>query len=153
MAAPNEIATDILLKELSESYASTRHIEQQRATMSNFLMIIAAALFAYIADQKFSLETIPISVFVAVLGLFGVFMSIKYGQRFHRHYAKVAFLRERLAEISPESRVLEIEKLARDRNKARYPFFGQRISVVHLWIMIHSVIFFIGIGSIILAFQ
>lgn len=60
----NDSAIDILLKMFEESYALARQAEDQRATMSNYLITVSAVLFAFVTQQGFTPNVIPISILI-----------------------------------------------------------------------------------------
>lgn len=144
-------AIEVLLKSFGESFSEARQVENQRTSMSNFLIIITAAIFAFVSSQGFSYNTIPISILMILLGVFGFFMSAKYAQRFHRNYTTVRLIRKRINELCPESQILEIETKSSGENELRYPFLKKRIPILYLWLGLHLVICFMGVLSVIIA--
>jgi hypothetical protein len=144
-------AIEVLLKAFEESHTLARQAEDQRATMSNFLITIAAVLFAFITQQGFTRAVIPLSLFIVFLGLFGLFMSAKYTQHYHRHYARIRLLRKRISELCPEAQIQEIEKESSDENLRRHPLLKQRMPIVYVWLTLHATICLIGVLSTILA--
>ena len=146
----DDTTIEVLLKAFEESHNLARQAEDQRATMSNFLITIAAVMFAFIAQQGFARSVIPVSLFMLFLGLFGLFMSAKYGQHYHRHYARIRLIRKRIAELCPETHIQEIENESSDENRRRHPFLKKR-PILYVWLMLHSAICLLGIFSTILA--
>jgi len=53
---------ELLIRYYEEQYRQIRHVESQRATLTNYLIIIAAALLALIGGLNFSLATLPMSI-------------------------------------------------------------------------------------------
>ncbi len=147
----NDIAIEVLLKALEESYALARQAEDQRATMSNFLISIAAVMFAFIAQQGFSRNVVPVSLLMIFLGLFGLLMSAKYNQHYHRNYVRIRLIRKRIAELCPETRIEKIEQESSEQNRRRHPFLKQRIGTLSIWLVLHSAICLLGILSTIFA--
>jgi hypothetical protein len=70
-----QLTVGVLLKMYETRYMLAKQAEDQRATMSNFLITIAAVMFAFISQQGFSKKTILISLLKIFLGFFGLFMS------------------------------------------------------------------------------
>lgn len=141
---------EVLIRLMESHVAMARHAEDQRATMTNFLFTISGILIAFIVQQRFSPATLIISILIIVLGLFGVFASVKYAQHFHLHYAAGKFFEQRLHLLVPEAGILEGKAQSREQNSKRYPFMRKRISVVAFWLFLHSSICVIGIASVIL---
>jgi hypothetical protein len=144
------IAIEVLLKMYETKYILAKQAEDQRATMSNFLITIAAAIFAFISQQGFSHKTIFMSLLTIVLGLFGLFMSAKYSQHYLKNYAGSTLIRNRIAQLCPEAQLLEIEQESIDKNLRRSPFLA-KFPTLHLWIALHSAICLIGALTVLLA--
>ena len=147
----DDVAIDVLLKMFEESYALARQAEDQRATMSNYLITVSAVLFAFITQQGFTPNVIPISLLIVFLGIFGLFMSAKYAQHYNRHYSRSKLIRNRLSELCPGTQLQEIEKEASNKNRQRYPFMAQRMPILYIWLALHAAICLIGILSTVLA--
>ncbi|NJL55428.1 hypothetical protein HC928_09745 [bacterium] len=144
------LAVEVLLKMYETKYVLAKQAEDQRATMSNFLITIAAVMFAFISQQGFSRKIIPVSLLTILLGLFGLFMSTKYSQHYLKNYAGSTLIRNRIAQLCPEAQLLEIEKESIDKNLRRNPFLA-KVPTLHLWIALHSAICLIGALCILLA--
>jgi hypothetical protein len=127
-----------------------RQAEDQRVSMTNFLVTIAAAILAFIVQRGFGAETLLLSLFVSLLGLFGLLSSVKFTQHYHRHYTEAKFIRQRLNELCPEGMIENISYRAAESNQKHYPTLGRKIRIVILWTFLHGSIFVIGIGCMIL---
>ncbi|MGV0029413.1 hypothetical protein [Phormidesmis priestleyi] len=62
------IAMEVLLKMYEIKYMLANQAEDQRAAMSNFLITITAATFAFISQQGSSHKTILMSLLTIFLG-------------------------------------------------------------------------------------
>lgn len=140
----------VLLKMYETKYMLAKQAEDQRATMSNFLITIAAVMFAFISQQSFARKTIPISLLTILLGLFGLFMSAKYSQHYLKNYAGAALIRTRISHLCPEAQLLEIESKASDGNRSRSPFLS-KVPTLYLWAALHSTICLVGGLCVLLA--
>lgn len=145
-----KLAIEILVKMYESRYVLAKQAEDQRATMSNFIITIAAVMFAFISQQGFSKKTILISILTILLGVFGLFMSAKYSQHYIRNYGVAATVRNRIAELCPQAGLLEIEHKALDKSAGRYPFLS-KVPTLYLWVALHSSICVIGALCILLA--
>jgi len=148
---PNkQAAVGVLLKMYETRYVLAKQAEDQRATMSNFLITIAAVMFAFVSQQGFSKKTILISLLTIFLGIFGLFMSAKYSQHYSKNYGVAKLLRNRIDQLCPETQLVEIEHQALDGNKSRNPFLS-RVPTLYLWMALHSAICLVGGLCILLA--
>lgn len=145
-----QIAVEVLLKMYETRYMLAKQAEDQRATMSNFLITITAVMFAFISQQSFSPKTILISLLTILLGLFGLFMSAKYSQHYLKNFAGAKLIRNRISYLCPEAQLLEIDDKVSDGNKSRSPFLS-KVPTLYLWTALHSAICLIGVLCILLA--
>jgi uncharacterized membrane protein YfcA len=68
-----------------------RQSETQRATLTNLILVIVAALVSVITQQKFARHTLPLSILIILAGLYGALACAKYHERatYHLHQARV----------------------------------------------------------------
>jgi hypothetical protein len=138
-----QLTVEVLLKMYETRYMLAKQAEDQRATMSNFLITIAAAMFAFIAQQGFSKKTILISLLTIFLGFFGLFMSTKYAQHYSKNDRVARSIRDRIAQLCPEAQLREIEHKALDEIADRYRFFS-KVPTLYLWTALHISICSVG---------
>lgn len=145
-----QLMVEVLLKMYETRYMLAKQAEDQRATMSNFLITIAAIMFAFISQQAFSRRTILVSVLTIFLGLFGLFMSAKYAQHYIKNDRIARSIRDRISQLCPEAQLREIEQKALDEITERSPFFS-KVPTLYLWSALHISICFVGASCILLA--
>ena len=80
----------ILWNEYKDQADWQRHNEVQRASLSNIMLVISAALIAF-SQRDPSSRTIPL--FLIVIGVFGVIAVSKYWERFMYHVHQQRHLR------------------------------------------------------------
>jgi len=141
---------EALLRLIENGAHMARHVEEQRATMTNFLITISGLLVAVVAQQRFAPSTLVISLLIVALGLFGISASLKYAQHFHYHYSLSKFYQHRLHQLVPEANILKVKSQAIERNMQNYPFLRKRLSIVYMWLFLHGSICIIGIACIVL---
>ncbi|MBD2090854.1 hypothetical protein H6F67_13440 [Microcoleus sp. FACHB-1515] len=145
-----QLAVEVLLKMYETRYMLAKQAEDQRATMSNFLITIAAVMFAFISQQGFSRKTIIISFLTILLGLFGLFMSAKYSQHYIKNDRVARSIRNRISQLCPEAQLREIEHKALDESAQQSLFFS-KVPTLYLWSTLHVSICLIGALCILLA--
>lgn len=145
-----QLTVEVLLKMYETRYMLAKQAEDQRATMSNFLITIAAVMFAFISQQGFSKKTILISLLTIFLGFFGLFMSTKYAQHYLKNHRVASSIRDRIAQLCPEAQLREIEHKALDEIANRHPFFS-KLPTLYLWSALHITICLVGGLCILLA--
>jgi hypothetical protein len=77
----NHKATDVLMGFIHEHWEEMRHIENQRATMANLILTLAAALIGLIANFKISQNTLLLSLALVFLGIYGWIATAKLYER------------------------------------------------------------------------
>jgi uncharacterized membrane protein len=141
---------DVVLAYWKDQREQLRQSEIQRATLTNFLLVITAALSALIIQQKFDDFTIPLCIFVALLGLYGALTVAKYYERAAYHQSQARALTSTLATMGALG-----SDDALDKNRAshyeRFPIL-HRLRLHHLWVVLHLGIFLYGITLLVLSF-
>ena len=136
-------AKDILLKQLEHQWAQARQSEDQRATTTNYLLIISVAIQGFIVERGFDNLSILLALIIIGLGVFGAVLSEKYYERFRLHVTRVGRIMERLEKLVPDANLAELEKAASIKHKKKFPYLSTlRLHV--LWRTIHISIAIIG---------
>jgi len=145
--------TDVLLHLIDENWTQARQSEDQRATMSNLIVIIAAALSGVVTQTGYTINSLPLAVLLIVLGVFGVVATAKFYERSQFHVRRARKLRHRLNELCTDAQI-QILYSAADKDheaKFKYPIILRRIPVVreiHLyqvWLSLHVFIALLGV--------
>jgi TctA family transporter len=103
----NEDAKNVLLAFLKEYYARLQHYETQRSAVSNLLVIIAAAILAFVTyDKALTLADLLLTILLFVVGLFGAAFVAKYYERSARYFERIKSIRTKLDELLFQSRLL-----------------------------------------------
>ena len=125
-----------------------RQSETQRATMTNFVLVVVAALSALIVQQKFVLATLPLSALVCLLGTYGLLAAAKYYERAAYHLSQARALTSTLVDIGalgPE----ELLDSARTLHHAQFRRLV-RIRLHTLWLVLHGLVITYGIALLVI---
>lgn len=134
---------DILLCFYKEHLAQARQQESQRATMTNLILIIGAAVIGLITlDKSINNADLLLSIFLTFLGLYGAVFSAKLYERFRLHYERSRNTRFKIEELYPET-TISIPK-ADEKTKENYPILF-RLRLFWLWMILPYFIFLLGI--------
>ena len=76
-----------------------RQCETQRSTLTNLVLILTAALSALVVQQEFTLNVVPLCVFVALAGVYGAVAVSKYYERAAYHLLQARALTQDLKEL------------------------------------------------------
>ncbi|WP_081448828.1 hypothetical protein [Geodermatophilus obscurus] len=137
-------ASDAVLAYWSEHRQQLRQSEQQRSTLTNYVLIIASALGGFTVQQNYSGRTLPLSVLVVLIGLYGSLTSMKYHERsvYHLQQARALTASLRQNGVLPDLGS-ELEQ-ARLRHYVAFPRM-HRLRLHALWTALHAGVALFGI--------
>jgi hypothetical protein len=105
---------DMLWGLYQEHYTHIRHYESQRSTVTNLLIIIAAALLAFITyDKAITRADIPLACMLFMIGVFGATFSLKYHERASLHYQRVLKYRDKLDKLFDPPFIIALKERSR----------------------------------------
>lgn len=127
-----------------------RQSENQRATLTNYVLILTAAMTGLITQQQFAAHTWPVAGVIAGAGLYGALTCAKYQERasYHLHQARV--LTRALIDHGALPDLNEALTTARTRH-ARQHRWTSRLRLGRQWITLHLGITLLGIALLTMA--
>jgi hypothetical protein len=123
-----------------------RQSEAQRALLTNYLLVIAAALSALVVQQRFAAETLPLSVLITLVGIFGALSVAKYHERAEYHLTQARALTHVLTDMGALADRDLLDEF-RKKHYARYPRL-YRIRLHSLWTGLHVGIAAYGVALV-----
>jgi len=60
-------ATDVLLKLWEDQRIQARHTESQRATITNFVILISVAIISFFTTKGINQDSLPLAVLLVIL--------------------------------------------------------------------------------------
>jgi hypothetical protein len=137
--------SDAVLAYWSEHRQQLRQSEDQRAVLTNYVLVIASALTGFAVQQKLSRDTLPLAILVMIVGVYGAVTVAKYHERAEYHLAQARALTQTLTGLGalPDDETLLDEH--RQRHYAKYPRL-HRIRLRILWTGLHATIAMLGIA-------
>jgi hypothetical protein len=144
--------TDVLVQQWLSRWEQIRHLESQRATMTNMILILASAGIGYVAQKRIEPRLLTVSGALIVLGMFGALASAKYYERFKLHLREARVIRQKIDERFPLLELSELADITWHQHTLEFSRLA-RIPLYGLWIALHVGITLAGllITSIILA--
>jgi hypothetical protein len=141
--------SDAVLAYWKEHREQLRQSETQRGVMTNYILVIAAAIGGFVIEQHFSSRTIPLSIFTVIIGLYGAIVAAKFHERADYHLFQARALTKVLVDAGtlPDSRIVLQEY--RESHYDKYPRLA-RIRLNWLWIGINAGIGIYGIVLLII---
>lgn len=147
----NSKKIDILIELYKEHTKWCQHHEQQRTNVSNMILFMCSILLGLISfDKIIEIHDLPISIFIIILGVFGLIFNYKFYERFDFHNLRI---NNYLKEISLEIENLDIKDINRKAwNKSSFKNTSiQNTSLYKFWIYLHLLVVIIGIFTTIMA--
>jgi hypothetical protein len=95
--------TEILLHQIDEERSQARQSEDQRATISGLIVIIASAIQGGLTQTGSQKNALPLTIMLAILGFFGMVASAKLYERHQLHIHRALNIRDRLEKLYPDT--------------------------------------------------
>lgn len=136
--------TSVLLKLIEFQWGFLRQTEDQRAQITNMLLLIASALIGFIAQKGLGLEVLPVTLLLLALGIYGAVISEKLYERFNFFRERIEAAERKLNSLHPDA---EIPKLWREGNEINAKTFPRlnKVRLHRLWLLLHMGIAVAGI--------
>ena len=133
----------------SEHRSQLRQSESQRAVLTNYVLAIAAAISGLVIQQHYRAQTLPLSIMVVLIGLYGALAAAKYHERANYHLGQARALTQVLVQSGdlPDNDVI-LDQFRRDHYQ-EYPRLS-RIRLHWLWTGLHLGVAAYGVVLIIL---
>jgi hypothetical protein len=125
--------SEVLLRFFDEDWRHVRQSENQRTAFTNIILLIASAVFGFLTQYGLTRNTLPLTVLLIVLGIFGGIASEKLYERSKLHMELAWAWRRRLYELHPDIQLDRLKGEAEDLHRKRFPrLFGLRLHLVWL---------------------
>jgi hypothetical protein len=127
---------DVMLAYWRDHRDQLRQSENQRAVLTNYVLIIVAALSGFIVQQQLKPATLPLSALITIIGLFGAITVAKYHERAVYHISQARVLTRAMVDaghLPDNDRQLEQTRTAHYGTYRRL----HRIHLHHLWTSLH----------------
>jgi hypothetical protein len=138
---------EVLLRFSEEHWEEIRHIENQRAAITNLVILVASASVGLASQKGLSISQPPLAGLIVFVGGYGLVSTAKLHERYRYLQARLDKFYEKIEILAPEA---EFERLRRDAHEEHISKFP-RLSVLpvyRLWMALHSAI--LGLGIVLL---
>lgn len=139
---------DVLWGMYQEHCTQGRHHEEQRASVTNLIIALSAAMTGLLTFKELSHAMWPLAAMIVLLGLFGALFSLKHYERFRFHMKCAGEYRNALEQLLPASNLAAHRQAAKAAHGSKYRI----IAAVHLflfWLVLNLVI--TALGSVLLS--
>tara|TARA_R110002072_G_scaffold287464_4_gene453135 strand:- start:8981 stop:9433 length:453 start_codon:yes stop_codon:yes gene_type:complete len=140
-----ESERDILWKYYEFELSQAINHESSRVSITNMILIITGVIITIITyDENLSTNDLPLSLFLIVVGIFGVVFNAKSYERFNFHNTRAGGYRNLLEERYPNIDFLKARELSDRENKEKF-FFINKLRLNWLWLILNGLISLFGL--------
>lgn len=140
---------DVLLQLRSEEWNLLRHYEEQRTSITNIIIAIASVAIGFLVQNGINRNTIPITILLIILGIYGVLSVSKLYERIHQANDLAIGYTKRIDELNSKIGIEKVRKKIRSKHKEEFPL-TTKLKMNFLWVIFHSSIAVLGIGLTVL---
>lgn len=119
-----------------------RHIENQRATVSNLIIIVASAITGFIVQKSLIIDIFALTVFLVVLGIFGAIWSLKLYERHQFCQTRLNHIYKRIDKLT-NIRIQELREISDTEHRKKFRKMA-KLRLHYLWRGLHIWILLIG---------
>lgn len=132
----------------NEHRQQLRQSENQRAVLTNYILVIVAALSGFIVQQELRAGTVPLSCLIVAIGAYGAVTVAKYHERADYHLSQARALTRVLTDLGalPDNQVAL--DAAREAHYREYRLL-HRIRLHGLWTGLHLGIALYGVALLV----
>ena len=138
--------TEILLALWNGQRDEARQMEDQRAALTNIVIIVTAAALGFLAQQgTLRSSSLGITLPLCLLGGFGAVASAKYGERWAVHSGLADALRHEIGLLHPGLNLPELIAANAAEHAEEFPHI-LRLKIRAIWVALHSAIAVTGLS-------
>jgi hypothetical protein len=135
---------DIILAMLEKQWSQAQQSENQRAAMTNYVLLIYGGLQSFIVQRGFDHASAVLAGVMVLVGAWGALASAKYYERFRLSTCRIGRWMEKLEQLDQASDLDAIEKRADGIHKTRYPRL-HKIRLHSIWNWLHIGVIIAGL--------
>jgi len=136
--------TQVLLNFCDQYWDEIRHTENQRATLTNLIILIASAIVGLIVQKGLGRGFLPLAILLILLGVYGAAMTLKLYERYNFLQTRLEHFYRYIDELHPNSKFLHLRSAAEVEHKGQFPKLA-KVRVHHLWLALHVAISVSGV--------
>ncbi|MEV7395351.1 hypothetical protein [Streptomyces sp. NPDC091215] len=129
--------SDVILEIWRDQRQAAVQSENQRATLSNIVILVVAAGLGLISQNGVTTSSLAVTVPMTLLGLYGVVACLKFRERFDLHNKLSTRLRDQLVAVHPGLEFETTWRHAYEQHLSKYPKLF-KIRLYLLWVALHA---------------
>jgi hypothetical protein len=139
-------STEVILRLIEQNYSQLRQHEDQRATITGLIIVIASAIQGGLTQTGFSKNALTLTTTLIILGLFGIVACTKLRERYVFHSRRLRKLFDCLDKLVPDIHIQEMSDLSSREHKAQYKILAIKFRREYLWTALHVLITVSGLA-------
>ena len=143
-AKSSDIEINLLLRYCEEQWRHIRHLEDQRATFTNLVLVISVGVIGFIVQQGISIAVLPLTIALIVLGVYGAFASYKFYERYKLHKMHEDLWLDEVDRLLPKAKLKKLAQEAVEKHKQRFRIMW-KIHVHTVWMAFNILIALAGV--------
>ncbi|MFF4041266.1 hypothetical protein [Streptomyces sp. NPDC001816] len=130
---------DVLIALWEDQREAERQTANQRATLTNIIILVVAAGLGFIANTGLQTSMLVVTLSMSALGFYGVLACLTFYERCEFHVGQAEGLRKKIAKQFP---ALDIEAGLAETCCAHHASFRPRRTIRKhvLWVLLHAAI-------------
>jgi hypothetical protein len=136
---------EILLKLISDQEALVRHYEEQRAVITNFVLVASSLAIGFLIQKGITMLSLPVTISLIVLGAYGAITVFKLYERTQFSSAFIKKYKAKVDEFYPDAGIARMGDDIRKDHQVRFPLAG-KLHAHQLWVLLHLIIILTGIS-------
>jgi hypothetical protein len=137
--------TEILIRVMEQQLLQAKQSEDQRSNITSIIVLIAAAIQGVLTQTGFTKNSLPLTITLIVIGIFGVVATAKLYERFRYHYEVMRQIRKKLEELNPDATIRACMDAAWQEHIKNHTLIPTRIRLYMVWLTLHILIAALGV--------
>ena len=136
--------SEILLQFCQEEWSQARQAEDQRATITNMILLIASGIIGFVAQKGLTRDVLALTVSLIGLGFYGAIAAYKMHERHEFHTERARAYRREIVEKNP---ILNLDKCRLDAIAVHVTKFSlsYKIRSHYIWLTLDVSIALLGL--------
>ena len=137
--------TEILVFIMEQQLSHAKQSEDQRANITNIIVLIAAAIQGGLTQTGFTKNALPLTITLIIMGIFGIVATTKLYERFRYHYEVMRQIRQKLETLNPDTAIRACLDAAWQEHTKKHPITSTKIRLHLIWSTLHMLIAALGV--------
>lgn len=135
---------EIILQFWQDRRTQARQSENQRATLTNLVLLIESAALGFIANRGLEPEMLALTITLILLGVYGAVGVLKLYERHQLHATEAREIAKRLDELNPKLHIRGALRTAKQAHVRAHPILS-RLRLHDVWAFLHFAVAIIGL--------